>query len=238
MEKALKYFLVIILLSCVTNLSYSQSNKNEFIVKGNIIALKDTVLKLTIWDSNAQNGTRYATIPVSGGRFEYRGSCEDHLMVRGWIFDPRVMKRPTLGGFYPVKSSNIWFIIYPGANVTINGTITDHAEAYPSDGGENDVLSLLTRELFPVLNESVNNLVSIKTDHRLTNEQISEREKEITKLDQKSVNILKSFIDKNASSVAALWFMNDMLMGSQIEIPELERFLGKVDPRYYDISYY
>ncbi|MFA5849191.1 MAG: TlpA disulfide reductase family protein [Bacteroidales bacterium] len=238
MDKVLKYLLVIILVSCLSYTSYSQSNKNEFIVQGNIISLKDTMLSLTIWDSKAQNGTRYANIPVSNGKFEYKGSCEEPIMVRGWINDPRVMKRPSLGGFYPVKSSNIWFIIYPGAKVTINGKITDFSEAYPSDGGENDILSLLTRELFPILNESVNNLVSIKTDHRLTQEQISEKEKEIVKLDQKSVEILKSFIATHASSVAALWFMDDMLIRSQIELKELEKNINKVDPKYFGTSYY
>jgi len=237
MNIVVKSLLIFICVGFISR-SYAQSNKNEFIVQGNIESLQDTVLNLYIWDSKAFNGARSATVPVWGGKFEFKGNCDEPMMVRGWINDKRVIKTASSGGFYPVKSSNIWFIVYPGAKVRINGFISDFAQAYPTDGGENDVLSFLTKQLFPVLNESVNNLRKSKNDRSLTQEQVLAMGIAANSLNQKSVEILKEFLDKHISSVAALWFLDDMIIRSQIDLADAEQYLNKVDPAYFGSSYY
>lgn len=237
MNKVVKSLLIIICVSFIGR-SYAQNDKSEFMVQGNIESLKDTVLNLYIWDSKAFNGARSATVPVSGGKFEFKGSCDEPMMVRGWINDARVVKSSSTGGFYPVKSSNIWFIVYPGAKIKVNGFISDFAEAYPADGGENDILSLLTKQLFPVLNQSVNNLRKSKNDKSLTPEQILALGAATDNLNRKSIDILKEFLDKHVSSTAGLWFLNDMIVRSQIDLTEAEKYLDKVDPAYSGLSYY
>lgn len=237
-KKLVGFFIsALVLYAYIAQIAYAQSDTKEFIVRGSIKTLKDTALNLYIWDSKAVNGARSEVIPVSDGKFEFKGECDEPMMVRGWINDPRVVKKGT-NGFYPVKSSNVWFIIYPGAKVRIEGEISDYTEAFPVDGGENDKLSVLTRQLFPVLNESVNDLRKSKIDKSLTPEQVKLLEASVRKSDERSIEILKSFIGKYASSVAALWFMDDMLIRSQIAPADLEKFLKKVDPKYFSTSYY
>jgi len=217
--------------------SCSDKATNTFTVKGEIEAYTDTLMNLTVWDPAVTGGTRSERILVKDGKFEYVGECSEPMMVRGWINDAKVIKRANRG-YFPVKSSNIWFIIYPGAKVTIKGHLSDYAEAFPSDRGENKLLAGLNRQLFPILNEEVNIRVRMATDTTLSPEIRRELEAASGDLNRESIETLLTFLSDHPSSIAALWYMDDMLIRSQADPKELEQILDMADEKYHNTSYY
>ena len=202
-----------------------------------IEAYADTLMSLTVWDPAVTGGTRSERIQLKDGKSEYVGECSEPTMVRGWITDEKVVKRANRG-YFPVKSSNIWFIIYPGAKVTIKGHLSDYAEAFPSDRGENRLLAELNRQLFPILNEEVNNRVRMATDTTLSHERIRELEAASGDLNRESIETLLTFLSDHPSSIASLWYMDDMLIRSQADPMELEQILNMTDEKYHNTSYY
>lgn len=237
MKKIIISILSVVLILQLLLTSCTDRATNTFTVKGEIEGYTDTLMNLTVWDPAVTGGTRSEKIAVKDGNFEYVGECSEPMMVRGWINDAKVIKRANRG-YFPVKSSNIWFIVYPGAKVNLRGHLSDYAEAFPSDRGENKLLAGLNRQLFPILNEEVNIRVRMATDTTLTPEIKRELEAASRDLNRKSIETLSTFLSDHPSSIAALWYMDDMLIRSQADPMELEQILDMVDEKYHTTSYF
>ncbi len=219
--------LIGVLLASATLLA---QNPDEFLVTGNLKNIKD-----------AKASIEYNKIPVeiTDGSFSARSEITEPTVARMFITDKRLMKTAKSGGYYPVKSMNIWLILYPGAKINVKGEISDFADAYAYDGGENDILAGLHKELFPLLNASVN--IDLRFDYEketLTPEVKAKLEKEKEELDSKAQKLRLKFLEKSVSSMAGVWLLNDMVIRSQISMEEVDRLLKKVDKKYFSTSWY
>jgi thiol-disulfide isomerase/thioredoxin len=218
-----------ILFLLVTILASAQNN-SSFVVTGTLENIQ-----------NAKATLEYNRIPVeiTNGSFTVKSEISEPKVMRFMITDKRLMKTAKSGGYYPVKSMNIWIILYPGAKINVKGSISDFADAYAYDGGENDILAGFHKELFPLLNSSVN--IDLRLDYEKETLSPAEKEKldkEKESLDNKAQALRISFLEKNVSSMAGLWLMDDMVIRSQIEMEQVDKLLKKVDKKYKDLSYY
>jgi len=209
----------------------SAQTDKVFEIKGYIENIKNT--NATIVDYNR------IPVEITNGAFSVKSEISEPTVSRFAISDKKLMKTFSNGGYAPVKSMHIWMILYPGAKIEVKGNISDFANAYAYDGGENDLLSSFHKELFPLLNSSVN--IDLRLDYekgKLSVEETEKLKKEKESLDNKVKASRVSFLEKNVSSIAGLWLMEDMVIRSQIAMGEVDRLLTKVDKKYSSLSYY
>jgi len=209
----------------------SAQTNNVFEITGKLENIQNS--KATIVDYNR------IPVEITNGAFNVKSEILEPLVVRFAISDDRLMKTFSGGGYAPVKSMHIWMILYPSAKIEVKGTISDFANAYAYDGGENDLLTSFNKELFPLLNSSVN--IDLRLDYEKGKLSAAEKEKltkEKESLDNKVKVLRVSFLEKNVSSIAGLWLMEDMVIRSQISMDEVDRLLTKVDKKYSSLSYY
>lgn len=166
------------------------------------------------------------------------GEVDAPELVTIFLSDKRITKTIDGKGYIPSRPSRMDFFVYPGAEVVIDGEITDYINAYPSGDKENELLSTLHKELYPVLNEAVNIYVRLGKEKALSEQEKKELSLQYEQLNEKGQQIRKTFLNKYASSWAALALMEDMLIRSQINMDEIEKLLPKVNKEYQSLSYY
>jgi thiol-disulfide isomerase/thioredoxin len=222
------YILLMLFFTVVSCQSGQKNNTVE--IKGSLEDIQDSKATLLI-------GNTRIPVEISNGSFYINTEVSDTEVTRLLIDDKKLYKTVPGGGYIPVKSMSIWLVVYPGAKINISGTISDFADAYPSDGGENDLLAAFNRQLFPLLNKSANIEIELYSDTAESLKRTS-LEEEQEALDARAGELRKIFLDEHISSVAGLWLLDDMVIRSQIEMDEVERLLKKVKPVYASNQYY
>ncbi len=222
------------LLSIAVGATFAQTKAYQF--ETQIVNIEGKKALYTIWDGTSK--TRNGNLDVENGQISHRDTLSGPLVIRLSVSNKSVFKMLRSGGFYPVKCTSIWFIAEPGSNTRLTGKLTDFAEVYPSGSKENDVMAKITKAYFPLINNAVN--LQLKLDNDST---ISATEKKritagVEVMDQKALKVLKESINSNASSIAALWFANDLMLRDQLSIQEAAAFLKKVDRTYFPTNYY
>lgn len=215
----------------------SQINAQEYKISGTIEGLGTTTGSFRLEDPAAKNGVRYEEVTFKKGAFEYVGKVKEPTVYRMWLKSDALTKKVGRG-YIPTNSSMLIFLAYPGADIKVNGKATDYCNAFPRDGGENDILAKLNSKLYPVLNEMVNLMVKNGVDTTLTDDEKQGNEKLAEKLSEEANTIRLDFVREHASSVAGLWLMEDMIIRSQIEMEKVTELMEKVDAKYSHLSYF
>ena len=110
-------------------------------------------------------------------------------------------------------------------------------DIYCSQDYENKMMARLNMEMLPLVSQSVN--LQIEFSKTGLNEEDKLRmTKEKAILEDKITNIRNTFINENASSIAALWLMEDMLVRKQIDPINIEETLDKVSTKYHAHYFY
>jgi len=222
------YIFLIFLFTVVSCQSGQKNNTVE--ISGSLEDIRDSKASLLL-------GNTRIPVEIKDGSFYIKTEVSGTEVTRLLIDEKKLYKTVPGGGYIPVKSMSIWLVAYPGAKIDISGTISDFADAYPSDGGENDLLADFNRQLFPILNRSANIAIELHSDTAGGQKRTSLMEEQEA-LDSKAQELRKAFLDEHISSVAGLWLLDDMVIRSQIEMDEVERLLKKVKPVYSSNQYY
>lgn len=195
----------------------AQSN-NSFTISGKINGLKSKAMNFSVKDESAPRGRRMDSIIVKpDGSFSYKGNINEVTYINIWPGDDRVMKQVKGGGYYPVKSSQLQLIASPGANIKVNGKATDFIDAYPSGNAANNDMARLNKQIYPLMNESVNMQLKIANKEVTDSVEIKKMNVKMEQLDEKVNKIKEDFIRKNPSSIAAIWLLGDMMMRTQLD---------------------
>lgn len=216
-------------LACfVALLSFQQNNaqesENTFTITGEIKGLKGN-LYYQHPDKERSRTTPPDSIIVKDGKFKLTTSVSKLSMIRimpSWRGpDQNLFKRPKGGrGYFPVKCAYIMVYASPGANVKIRGEAKDFFDAYPSGDKFNDGLGAVNKLMYPFYNELGN--LAVESTHV---EDASKREeigKKSEALSKKSIEALIAHIKKHPSDLASAWYLNDMLLRTQISNDEAE----------------
>lgn len=236
-----------ILLALVAVLYCSFLSAESFEITFNISGVKSNSAYITVFGDKdkTQLDCGESKLPIENGKFVIKGNTNTQAVIRIFFTDDKfLMKTVPGGGYIPVKSSNLWFIVYPGAKFNVSGSLEgkDFVEVYPTEGtgkGENDIFALLNTKMMPLLNESGNLAIEaeVKKDV-LSKEQFEKLNARAEEIELEVAKIREDFIKEYPSSIAALWLMEDMLIRSQIKPSALEGPLSKVDKKYYDNYFY
>ncbi|TDQ77935.1 TlpA family protein disulfide reductase [Sphingobacterium yanglingense] len=228
-----KTVLFIAFILCAISL---QAQVKEYTITSSIKGIEGEEYDLTIWDG-ANNG-RWAKGKVSNGQIYYRDTTSVPLMIRIFLKNKGLYKSVGRGSI-PVKSQGIWLVVMPGEKVQLKGHLSDFAEVYPQGGKENKVLSELTKAYHPLLNKAVN----IELHLALNEGKVTAAEEAKLRQGQENLNsaaqkVMDTFLEKYASSIAGLYYIEDMLLRENISVEFAEKLLPSVTAKYRNTSFY
>ncbi|MDD2426464.1 MAG: redoxin domain-containing protein, partial [Bacteroidales bacterium] len=212
---------------------------SSFEVKGNITGVDFQKIYVSFFgEKDAAIGN--AEI-VKGGEFIFSGKVKTPVVARlSFSRAEKLMKSPDGRGYYPLKSANLWVIIYPGAELKIEGDLTDKdfMDIYPAGNPENNYFSELNSKVMPLINENGNIMLKLARNKEMPENEkapLVNRQKEIQK---ELTDIKLNFLSARPNTVAALWLMEDMLVRSELDTREMAKYLSKVDPSLFSGNYF
>ncbi len=232
----MRYNLLILML-ITGQLTFGQSN--SFTLSGKIKGLDATKIFLVIFDDAFKTGYRRDSITVENEAFFYTGTADKLMYASISPNVDRVVKKAGGGGYYPAKSSSIQLFVSPGAKIKLTGKITDFVDAYPSGDNINNDFNNLNKEIYPLLNQSVN--VTVKISNKLvTDSAVIKKMKETAALlDKQVIAIKENFIQEHPSSAAAIWLLSDMMIRSQLSNSLATELFKKMNrEKLVDVSFY
>lgn len=212
---ALIFLLTIGLLSCKKE---EQKNDKRFSLTGEINGLNSN-LYFRHPDKEYKRGTPPDSIEVVNGKIHFSDTISELALIRAYTGyktpNNKLYKKPADGnGYYPVKSMYLMFFAYPGADIKIQGEATDFMNAYPSGDDYNNSLAAINKIAFPNFNKSVNLMVQSTFEN--DSAKIDRLKKEADKISEIGRLERQKHIEDNPNSLGALWYLNDMIMRSQI----------------------
>ena len=207
--------ILILSISCKTE----EKNPKEFVIEGEIEGLNGN-LYFRHPDKKYTRETKPDSIVVVDGKFKFSDTISKTAMIRTYPGftgpDKKLFKIPADGrGFFPVKCAYLTFYAFPGANITVKGKATDFMDAYPSGDKLNESLAKVNKLVFPNYNKMGN--LAVENTYEKDSLKIKENEKEAEKVFNENLEVLKSHIKSNPTSVAAAFYLNDMMLRRQID---------------------
>ena len=232
----MRYYLLILTM-LIGQFTLGQSN--SFTLTGKIKGLDATKIFLVIFDGAFKGGYRRDSIKVENEAFSYTGTADKLLYASISPNVDRVVKKAGGGGYYPAKSSSIQLFVFPGANIKLAGKITDFVDVYPSGDKINNDFTNLNKEIYPLMNQSVN--VTVKISNKLVTDSavIKKMKDTAALLDKQVIAIKENFIQEHPSSAAAIWLLSDMMIRSQLSNGLATAFFKKMNrEKLVDVSFY
>ena len=207
---------------------------DSFTVTGNIPGLETDYMSTSY---TGPDGKRVNdSVFVENGQFSYTGKINTPSFVVFWPNDEKTIKR-TGRGYYPAKSSQFAFLASPGDYIEFKGEVTDFINAYPSGTPGNDDLASINREVFPLMNQSVNIQLEINKLEE-GDPKIDELKATITRLDEQVVKMKHDFVSSYPNSQAATWYLSDMMVRSQVSQDDAISIFKTFDPTLKDYTFY
>ena len=185
---------------------------DSFTVTGSIEGLDTDYMSRSYKDAE---GNRLSdSIFVENGKFSYTAKISEPTFIVFWPNVENTIKRSGRG-YYPAKSSQFAFLASPGDHIEFKGKVSDFVDAYPTGTSSNNDLKKINSQIFPVLNQSVN--TQLRINELEENDPLREiMADSMSILDEKVLAIKEDFITSNTSSEAAVWYLSDMMVRSQI----------------------
>lgn len=233
--KKIKYIAALVIALLLMSFS---SFGNNFEIKFAIKNLVDSTAYVTIF--GAEGAIKYNPITIKKGSFVFSGTATEPAVARISFAQNGQFDKIVQNGFIPTKSASLWVIVYPGAKFGITGDFKgkDFVDVYPQDGKENTIFARLNCQMMPLLNASVNLARKKEMDKSLSAEQLRSIAERSMAINGELDVVRKNFIRENASSVAALWLMEDMLIRQQVTIDLLDSLLPSVNNKYHNGYFY
>jgi len=218
-----------------------RAQQGTYRIHGTVEGLDSRMMYLMIQDPDAPGGYRRDSIPVQDGRFHHAGSIKAFTYVTLSPNVERVVKRVGRG-YYPVKSSLFQLFLFPGADVTLQGRITDMVDAYPAGDPANHDLASLTRSINDLVNRSVNISVRIGNKEVTDSNAIARLKDSAAGLDARVTQLKKAFLEAHPGSPAAAWLLSDMMIRMQVQPDDAVTAFRRLDaalapnPYYIEVS--
>ncbi len=233
-----KLYLILISLCLASTTLFAQTD-NSFEIKFNIKGI--TAKQVYVNFFGQKDVANAEKINPGNGTFVFKGTTIQPVVARLFFSgQDQFIKSPDGNGYYPFKCSNLWLIVYPGANFSVTGSLEgkDFIDLYPVDGGENDYLAELNRKMMPVMNEFGNITVGLERNKAISEKEKSTLEDKLKYLEGTLYKIKADFINSRPNTIAALWLMEDMLIRSEITTQDLSKAFSKVDGKRFADNYF
>lgn len=219
------------LFSCTTE---TTQDPNTFIVSGLVEGLDTEYMSYSYRDAEGKRVSD--SVFVKDNRFTYTGTINEPTHIIFWPNVERTIKRSGRG-YYPAKSSQFAFLASPGDRIEFSGKITDFVDAYPSGTQANNDLSIINKEIFPLMNQSVNTQLEINKLGE-SDPKRQELEASMDQLNKEVIEKKKAFVVANPSSEAAAWYLSDMMVRSHVTQEEAISLFKSLDNKLSEYPFY
>lgn len=207
---------------------------DSFMVSGTIEGLDTEYMSRSYRDAEGNRASD--SIFVKNGSFTYTAKIDEPEHIIFWPNVERTIKRSGRG-YYPAKSSQFAFLASPGDHIVFNGEVTDFINAYPSGTKGNHDLAAINSKVFPLMNKSVNLLLE-KNKLKEDDPQFKVIEDSINSLDEQVIALKKEFVLANPNSEAAVWYLSDMMIRSQVTNDEAITAFNNLDNTLSNYPFY
>lgn len=193
--------LSLLFVNCNDQAPKAQEPDHSMVIEAEIEGLNEEYLTYYEKGDQYPNGLRIDTLWIKDGKFSFTDSTDQYKRYRFAV--PQVFKYTdsTKGGYYPTPVMWLDILGYPGADIKVKGTITDFVDAYPQDGSVNDIYTSLNKEIYPLLNKSVNMSVDANMKKMSREEYMKVREAQ-AEIANEVTAIKEQHIRKNPASPA------------------------------------
>ena len=208
-----KIFFVVLIVIIAASCKRQETHPNKFTLSGEIKGLSGNLF-FRHPDKEYTRETPPDTIKLINGKIHFSDTISKLTLITAYPdfqgSDKKLFKIPADSlGYFPVKCAYFMFYAFPGAEIKVSGEATDFMNAYPEGDKFNDALAVINKITFPNYNEIGN--IAVANTH----------EKDslvITKNEEKA----NSIFEQNTESLAATWYLNDLLRRRQIDETEAE----------------
>jgi thiol-disulfide isomerase/thioredoxin len=223
---------------CLLSVSLFAQTVEDFEIKFNIKGTNPKGIYVTFF--GGKDAASSEQIGANNGEFVFKGKTPVPVVARLSFSGENKFLKMVGKGYIPVKSANLWIIVYPGANFSVEGSLEgkDFIDLYPEDNGENNILAELNKKMMPIMNSQGNLQIEMKINTSLDENQKKELQVRIETYGKEIEVIKRDFLLKHTSSLAAIWLMEDMLIRSEIKPEELIPLLKNVDMKKYGSHYF
>ncbi|WP_111709917.1 TlpA family protein disulfide reductase [Lutibacter citreus] len=229
-------FTMVFIASCN---SEKKENKhpNQFILKGEIKGLTGN-LYFRHPDKEYTRETPSDSIVIKDGKIQFSDTISKLTLITAYPSftgeDNKLFKIPKGGrGMFPAKCAYLMFYAFPGAEITVQGEATDFMNAYPSGDEFNNSLAAANKLTFPNYNKMGN--LAVKNTYETDSLVIKANDKKAEEVFKKNTDELIAHIKANPKSLAAAWYLNDMLLRTQIDDLQAEELFTNLSK---DLSEY
>ncbi|WP_083191606.1 TlpA disulfide reductase family protein [Formosa haliotis] len=180
-------------------------------------------------DKEYTRETKPDSIIVVDGKFKFTGTISKLTLIRAYPSftgeDKKLYKVPKVGrGFFPVKCAYLMFYAYPGANVSISGEATDFMNAYPSGDEFNNGLAAANKITFPNYNKMGN--LAVQNTYETDSLKMKANDAKAEEIFKDNTEEIMAHIKANPKSLAAAWYLNDLLLRTQIDNQKAEELFN------------
>ncbi|WP_405291765.1 redoxin family protein [Algibacter sp. Ld11] len=233
-------FVLFIVAFVFSNKTNAQETNNKFTLTGEIKGLSGN-LYYNNPDREYTREFRADSIIVVDGKFQLSDSISKLALLRVYPSfrdkNNKVFKIPKGGrGYFPVKSAYLMFYAFPGGNITVSGEATDFVNAYPSGDKYNNSLAAANKITYPNYNKMGN--LAVQNTYETDSLKIKENELEAEKIFKTNTEALIAHIKANPKSLAAAWYLNDMLVRSHIDNEQAEVLFNNLSTELSEYSDY
>ncbi|GAB5528148.1 MAG: TlpA disulfide reductase family protein [Roseivirga sp.] len=231
LKSVLVIFCVTLLFACQPE---SKVVSDSFTVSGTIKGLDTEYMSYGY--RNAEGKRVFDSVFVENESFTYTGKFSEPGFIIFWPNVESTMKR-TGRGYYPAKSSQFAFLASPGDNITFEGEITDFVDAYPTGTPANDDLASINRRIFPLLNKAVN--LQLRIDKLEDADPLKQvLADSVSDYNSQVDGIKEQFVTSHPTSQAAIWYLSDMMVRSQVTQEKAISIFKSFDSSLKDYTYY
>lgn len=214
------------------------AQQKTFTISGKIKGLDSKQVMLIIFNPDLPSGWSRDSIPVVNESFSYTAPISNFMYANISPNIDRVVKKSG-GGYYPVKSAAFQFFVAPGFDIKFSGKITDFVDAYPSGEPNNNAFAKLNRNIYPLLNKSVN--LSVKISNKIVTDTnvIKKMRDTAAALDKKIIEFKEAFVRNAPQLASAAWQLSDMMLRSQVSSATATSLYNAMDSAMLrDVVYY
>ncbi|WP_224488097.1 TlpA family protein disulfide reductase [Robertkochia flava] len=226
--------LALTMASCNAQADKAGRSDNKVVINASIEGLEEEYLTYFEKGEQYPNGLRADTLWVNDGKFTFTDTTAQFKRYRFAV--PQVFKYTdsTKRGYYPTPVMWIDIIGYPGAEIRVEGSLEDFVNAYPEDGGENDIYGALNKEIYPLLNRSVNLRLKANTREEYEKTMVE------TKAIQEKVDSLKEhYIRKHPASAAMAFTLLQAFTRKEFDKEKSKELFATLDAEALrDVAFY
>lgn len=228
--KKIVFILMITAFAFSNQINAQENHSKQFTITGEIKGLSGN-LYFRHPDKVYTRETPLDTIKVVNGKIQFSGTISKLTLISAFPSftseDKKLYKVPKGGkGYFPVKCASLMFYAYPGAKVMVSGEATDFMNAYPSGDEYNNSLAAVNKLTFPNYNKMGN--LSVQNTYETDSLIIKANNDKAEKIFKQNTEQLITHIKNNPKSIAAVWYLNDMLLRSQIDDLKAEELFDKM----------